>query len=282
MRRRSKLTLGVIAGVITTALISGVAWAVIPGPGGVIQGCHDGGGNVKVVNALPCPKGFTAFTFLGSTAKAADADKLDGIDSTGFLGVTAKAADADKLDGIDSTAFMYTAGTGLHLRNNTEFSIDPQFRLPESCGTGEVPAFNRDAPLLWECSAPAGLPASFYKHQLPLLIFVEDISTYTTVISLDLPAGKWALSSTGRISAFEDGDETAGDCFLGKPQPTGPSDFDATAFHDVDGDEAITNFSLSYLADLPSAGSVALKCRADGNLDSALALDFEILAIAVG
>jgi hypothetical protein len=40
-----------------------------------------------------------------------DADKLDGIDSTGFLGATAKAADRDKLDGIDSTGFVQGGGT---------------------------------------------------------------------------------------------------------------------------------------------------------------------------
>lgn len=88
--------------------------------------------------------------YLLTTGKAADADKLDGVDSTGFvntssaqtvegiktfssipvlpssnpttanqavrkgyadatyLGITAKAADADKLDGLDSTAFSRT------------------------------------------------------------------------------------------------------------------------------------------------------------------------------
>jgi len=39
-------------------LAGGVAWATI-GSGGVIQGCYDSGGNLKVVNALPCPKGYT-------------------------------------------------------------------------------------------------------------------------------------------------------------------------------------------------------------------------------
>lgn len=54
--------------------------------------------------------------YLLTTGKAADSDKLDGIDSTGFataghdhnaayLGITAKAADSDKLDGLDSTDF---------------------------------------------------------------------------------------------------------------------------------------------------------------------------------
>jgi hypothetical protein len=104
--RRTKLTIGVIAGVIVAALAGGIAWAAIPGANGVVQGCYDSGGNVKVVNALPCPKNHTPFSFMGTTAKAADSDKLDGLDSTAFLGATAKAADSDKLDGIDSTGFV--------------------------------------------------------------------------------------------------------------------------------------------------------------------------------
>ena len=232
------------------------------------------------MGALPCPKGYTPFAFLGDTAKAADSDTLDGIDSTGFLGATAKAVDSDKLDGIDSTGFMYTAGRGLQLSSN-EFSIDPEFRLPQSCSSGDVPAFDRESlPLTWHCSTPAGLPPAFYKHQLPLILFIEDTGAYHTVVSLALPAGKWVLSSTGRIDAFEDDDETSGDCFLGKEVPTSPADFDSMFFRDIGDDDVITNFSLSYLADMPSAGSVVLKCRATG-LDSATALNFEIVAIAV-
>jgi hypothetical protein len=48
--------------------------------------------------------------FLGVNAKAADADLLDGQDSTAFLGANAKAADADLLDGIDSTGFVQGGG----------------------------------------------------------------------------------------------------------------------------------------------------------------------------
>jgi len=44
-------------------------------------------------------------SYLGLTAKAADADKLDGHDSTYFLTTTGKAADANLLDGIDSATF---------------------------------------------------------------------------------------------------------------------------------------------------------------------------------
>ncbi len=55
MGRRSVVSL-LLAGALL-AVVGGVAWAAIPGPGGVIQGCYDGGGNLKVVEQLPCPKG---------------------------------------------------------------------------------------------------------------------------------------------------------------------------------------------------------------------------------
>ena len=43
--------------------------------------------------------------YLLTTGKAADSDKLDGLDSTAFLLTTGKAADSDKLDGYNSTDF---------------------------------------------------------------------------------------------------------------------------------------------------------------------------------
>src|SRR5262245_575265 len=58
--RRRDLVAAVTGGAVAIMLAGGVAWAAI-GDGGVIQGCYDSGGNVKVVSALPCPKGYTPF-----------------------------------------------------------------------------------------------------------------------------------------------------------------------------------------------------------------------------
>jgi Collagen triple helix repeat (20 copies) len=54
--RRAKLATAVAA--LAVLAISGIGYAAIP-EGGVIQGCYDGGGNLKVVSALPCPRGYT-------------------------------------------------------------------------------------------------------------------------------------------------------------------------------------------------------------------------------
>lgn len=62
MTRRSSVLVGAVVGAFATMLLGGIAWAAIPTtPGGVIQGCYDSGGNVKVVEALPCPKNHTPF-----------------------------------------------------------------------------------------------------------------------------------------------------------------------------------------------------------------------------
>ena len=55
---RRDLIAAALGGAIAIVLAGGVAWAAI-GDGGVIQGCYDSGGNLKVVAALPCPKGYT-------------------------------------------------------------------------------------------------------------------------------------------------------------------------------------------------------------------------------
>src|SRR6476646_5741678 len=47
----------------------------------------------------------------GTKVPNLNADKLDGVDSTGFLAVGGKAADSNLLDGIDSTGFLPVGGT---------------------------------------------------------------------------------------------------------------------------------------------------------------------------
>jgi hypothetical protein len=62
MRKRD-LTTALVGAAIAMLLAGGVAWAAIPGGGGVIQGCYDSGGNLKVVVALPCPRGYTSLSW---------------------------------------------------------------------------------------------------------------------------------------------------------------------------------------------------------------------------
>jgi hypothetical protein len=52
--------------------------------------------------------------YLGKTAKAADADRLDGLNSTAFLGAGATAANAALLDGQDSSAFAPSSAEAWH------------------------------------------------------------------------------------------------------------------------------------------------------------------------
>ena len=57
---RGRRKLALVSGLVAVGSVAvGVAYAAIPGAGGVIQGCYDSGGNLKVVSALPCPKSYT-------------------------------------------------------------------------------------------------------------------------------------------------------------------------------------------------------------------------------
>jgi hypothetical protein len=76
MMRRDLIS-ALAGGAIVMVLAGGVAWAAIPGPGGVIQGCYDSGGNVKVVEALPCPRNYTAFQWNQQGIQGLKGDKGD-------------------------------------------------------------------------------------------------------------------------------------------------------------------------------------------------------------
>src|SRR5204863_4972279 len=86
----------------TTSLSASPAFA-----GKALQVTNTGTGAGATALGLNVASGHAPFTVNSGTKVAnLNADKLDGIDSTGFLGVNAKAADADTLDGIDSTGFL--------------------------------------------------------------------------------------------------------------------------------------------------------------------------------
>lgn len=64
-------------------------------------------------------------SYLGITAKAADSNLLDGLDSTAFLLVGAKAADANLLDGLDSTAFVLVVDDQKNFTQTFLFGVQP-------------------------------------------------------------------------------------------------------------------------------------------------------------
>jgi hypothetical protein len=79
MKRRD-LIAAAAGAIAATVLAGGVAWAAIPGPSGVIQGCYDSGGNVKVVEALTCPRNYTPFQWNAQGPPGTHgADGADGV-----------------------------------------------------------------------------------------------------------------------------------------------------------------------------------------------------------
>lgn len=88
-KRRALLAAGVVCALGVVGV--GYAFGAIPGTGGVIQGCYDSGGNLKVVNALPCPKGSTALSW-NQTGPAGATGETGATGATGAPGPSNLAA----------------------------------------------------------------------------------------------------------------------------------------------------------------------------------------------
>ena len=105
MKNQTLLT-AVVSALAASALAGGVAWASISGDGGVIQACYDSGGNLKVVAALPCPKGYTPLQWnqLGLEGEKGDTGPAGANGTNGINGI-------DGIDGISVTSESEPAGT---------------------------------------------------------------------------------------------------------------------------------------------------------------------------
>ena len=94
-----------LGGLVSTLLVTGTGWAQI-GSTGTVLGCVGNSGKLTAVDETTgsCRPGDVTLSwhtkdgasavFLGKTAKAADADKLDGQDSTHFVGTGTPAGGA--------------------------------------------------------------------------------------------------------------------------------------------------------------------------------------------
>ncbi len=85
-------------GSVLLLTLAGVAYATIPGGDGVILGCYDGGGNVKVVQSYPCPKGYTPLQWNqqgvnGDTGPTGPTGAQGVMGNTGATGATGTQGD---------------------------------------------------------------------------------------------------------------------------------------------------------------------------------------------
>lgn len=110
MKRRDLLAAAVGA-VAATLVAGGVTWAAV-GDGGVIQGCYDSGGNVKVVAALPCPKGYTPLQWNQQGPKGDPGPQgLPGANGTNGQNGAPGEPGKDGADGLSVTSAPEPAGT---------------------------------------------------------------------------------------------------------------------------------------------------------------------------
>src|SRR5579862_4334762 len=74
-------------GCVLVLTLAGIAYATIPGGGGVILACYDGGGNLKVVQSYPCSKGFTPLQW-NQQGVSGDTGATGPTGATGATGAT--------------------------------------------------------------------------------------------------------------------------------------------------------------------------------------------------
>jgi hypothetical protein len=118
----------------TVAGIASVAWAAV-GDGGTIKTCFKASTATwrPIDSSASCKSGENQLDFYSKT----------GADAT-FLGKTAKAADSDKLDGIDSAGFVQTSQLSGTVKNvyrvfNDNVAAGPgQTIVNAVCNTGDV------------------------------------------------------------------------------------------------------------------------------------------------
>jgi hypothetical protein len=105
--RYREIVAAVLGAVCAAVFAGGIAWGAI-GDGGVIQGCYDSGGNLKVVAAPPCPKGFTPLQWNQQGIQGPPGrDGLNGINGTN--GADGKDGQ-DGLDGVSVISESEAAG----------------------------------------------------------------------------------------------------------------------------------------------------------------------------
>jgi hypothetical protein len=105
-----------------------------------------------------------------------------------------------RLGGGDITSI--TAGTGLQggtTNGDATLSVQPSYRLPQTCSSGAVPKWTGSA---WECGADSDTaPVAFGGFDIEGDTGMPN--TLTTLRALPLPAGKYAIFAKIQINFFE-------------------------------------------------------------------------------
>jgi hypothetical protein len=189
--RTKRIIAAVVVGVLGAAWL---AWAQV-GSTGIIYGCLSPSGFIRGIDETTgtCRSGDTALAwytraganqaFLGQSAKAANADTLDGIDSTGFataahnhddryLLLNGKASDAETLDGLDSSEFL--RADRLDIPEVTSYDALSAADFSVQYGSVRIDAdgylASADTGRYWGVTAPIHLPHGVRMIGLTLLI----------------------------------------------------------------------------------------------------------------
>lgn len=218
----------------------------------------------------------------------------------------------------DDAGQQYSAGNGLEL-NGTEFSLDRDYRLPQSCKAGQAAGFGPTATSLgdWQCSqyalasetCPSGQFARATDDDGALLcappasagagggstayvavernpvdgsdsIGILNRAGDFEMVRLDLPAGTYVLLASGTVSNdFLHPDDYVASCSLRADGVT--LQFATVSNTTADSGGVDESLSLTSAASLPAGGTVRVTCRTIDS-DGMVGERFRLVAIPVG
>lgn len=197
MKRQMLLT-AVVSALAASAIAGGISLAASPGDGGVIQGCYDSGGNLKVVAAPPCPKSYTALAWNQQGTSGPKGDKGDKGDQ-GEPGIQGPpgAPGVDGKDGVNGTNGSNGAnGTdGADGAAGVSVTSAPE-PAGENCTNGGS-KFTSASGITYACNGvdgADGAPGGSQGRQVISARGADHDGAGLEVTRVDCPIGKWAQS----------------------------------------------------------------------------------------
>jgi hypothetical protein len=294
INHQRRLTLVAVAVVAALGLAAAVG-ASIPDGGGVIHGCYNPSGGLRVIDTT-------------SGGKCSPGDKAVNWNVQGPTGP--QGPQGQKGDKGDSGP-TYAAGTGLGLAGTT-FGIDGSYQLPQGCSNGQSP-FLLGTPLShpWSCFTAANAnqtcPSGQFQNGVGAdgdvtCAAPQDTSTApeiwmafgngdapqgeaTTFATLSIPAGTFLVHGTGNANDdFDGSDQVAMDCEIGTSDPS--NSVVATSSVNVQGDTSSavaangawdtgTSFAMQGVVTFSTAGEIDVSCF---DLDGSDHVDDVVLA----
>jgi len=211
--------LTIVAATLFASVAGGIAYAAIPGAGGLISGCYQKNvGNLRVIDVATdsCHDSEEPISWNAQGPQGDQGEKGDKGDK-GDTGDTGQQGPA----GPPGESSSFVAGVGLQLDevvlpppldSQTVLNVTPSYRLPQQCEAGSVPQ-RSGAGTGWVCGEAGGqgLPHAYHASGAR-----NDLAAHGRyeMAALAVPAGSYVINALGRLQNRDIFGSQSGACEL--------------------------------------------------------------------